>query len=305
MIPYLEYSYTLYYTKYSAFTERKIVHKCAVSGLEIKYHSKQQQNNHILIAFSSYHTTTSLVNSNTFIKMLSGLALALPLLALTASAAPTSRAASVQVQFANDVTGADGNAYIPLDGSLVELGQAYANTNLEVAGTLNVTSLQFTSNFQNVACTVFKNGATVVASIADPGKDFETFSQKPLNWQTGFEISCAVASTHTRRTANTVQVQFANDVTGANGNALIPLDGTPIVLGQAYANTNLEVAGTLFVTSLQFTANFQNVVCDVLKDGTTNVAHIADPGQDFDKFSQKPLNWQAGFTISCTLPHSA
>ena len=233
--------------------------------------------------------------------MLSSLALALPLLALTASAAPARRTASVQVQFANDVTGANGNAYIPLDGSLVSLGQAYANTDLEVGGTLFVTSLEFTANFQNVACTVFKNGVTVVASIADPEKDFETFSQKPLNWQTGFEISCAVASTPARRTASSVQVQFANDVTGANGNAWIPLDGSSVSLGQAYAGTNLEVGGTLFVTSLEFTADFQNVVCNVLKDGTTNVAHIADPEQDFQTFSQKPLNWQTGFTISCTV----
>jgi hypothetical protein len=234
--------------------------------------------------------------------MFSTLALALPLLALTASAAPTARTASVEVQFANDVTGANGNAYIPLDGSLVSLGQAYANTNLEVAGTLNVTSLQFTANFQNVACTVFKNGVTVVASIADPAKDFETFSEKPLNWQTGFEISCAVASIPARSTP-TVQVQFANDVTGANGNAWIPLDGSSVALGEAYANTNLEVGGTLFVTSLQFTADFQNVVCDVLKNESINVAHIADPEQDFQTFSTKPLNWQTGFTISCTVPY--
>jgi hypothetical protein len=230
--------------------------------------------------------------------------IALALLALTASAAPTRRTPSVQVQFANDVTGANGNALIPLDGSLVSLGQAYANTDLEVGGTLFVTSLEFTANFQNVECTVFKNGVTVVASIADPQQDFETFSQKPLNWQTGFEISCAVASTPVRRAASAVQVQFANDVTGASGNAWIPLDGSAITLGQAYANTNLEVGGTLFVTSLEFTANFQNVVCDVLKNGAINVAHIADPAKDFETFSQKPLNWQTGFTINCTLPHS-
>jgi len=232
--------------------------------------------------------------------MFSTLALALPLLALTASAAPARRTDSVQVQFANDFTGANGNAYIPLDGSLVSLGQAYGNTNLEVDGTLFVTSLQFTANFQNAECTVFKDGTTVVASIADPSRDFETFSQKPLNWQSGFEISCTRPSTPTRRAANAVQVQFANNVSGANGNAYIPLDGSAVTLGQAYANTNLEVDGTLFVTSLQFTANFQNVVCNVLKDGTTVVAHIADPQQDFQTFSQKPLNWQTGFTISCT-----
>lgn len=234
--------------------------------------------------------------------MFSALALALPFLALTASAAPSRRTASVQVQFANDVTGANGNAYIPLDGSLVSLGDAYGHTNLEVDGTLFVTSLEFTANFQNVECTVFKDGVTVVASIADSVRDFQTFSQKPLNWQTGFEISCSAGSTHSRRSSSSVQVLFANDVTGANGNAWIPLDGSAVVLGQAYGNTNLEVDGTLFVTSLEFTSNFQNVVCDVLKGEAINVAHIADPEQDFQTFSQKPLNWQAGFTINCTLP---
>src|SRR3979411_2043037 len=89
-----------------------------------------------------------------------------------------------------------------------------------------------------------------------------------------------------RAAPSTVQVQFANDVTGANGNALIPLDGSAIVLGQAYANTDLEVDGTLFVTSLQFTADFSNVACDVLKGGVTNVGHIADPHADFQTFSQ-------------------
>jgi hypothetical protein len=241
--------------------------------------------------------------------MLSTIALALPLLALTASAAPTRRTASVQVQFANDVTGANGNAEIPLDGTLISLGQAYANTDLEVDGTLFVTSLEFTADFQNVACTVFKNSVTVVASIADPARDFQTFSEKPLNWQTGFEISCAVTPTPVRRAAaaqgSAVQVQFANDVTGANGNAWIPLDGSSVTLGEAYANTDLEVDGTLFVTSLEFTADFQEVVCDVLKDEAINVAHIADPAQDFETFSQKPLNWQTGFTINCTLPYSA
>lgn len=230
--------------------------------------------------------------------MFSTLLLALPLLALSASAAPSRRSVpTVQVQFANDVTGANGNALIPLDGSLVSLGQAYGATNLEVAGTLPVTSLQFTANFQNVACTVLKDGVTVVASIADPIKDFERFSETPLNWQTGFAISCSKPTYP--RDVPTVQVQFANEVTGANGNALIPLDGSAVALGAAYANTNLEVAGTLFVTSLQFTANFQDVTCDVLKDGSAVVAHIEDPGQDFQKFSQKPLDWQTGFTISC------
>ena len=102
----------------------------------------------------------------------------------------------------------------------------------------------------------------------------------------------------------TVQVQFANDVTGANGNALIPLDGSSVSLGQAYANTNLFKDGTLFVTSLEFTADFTNVACEVLKNGTTKVASIADPQQDFQTFSQKPLDWETGFTISCTLPSS-
>jgi hypothetical protein len=120
-------------------------------------------------------------------------------------------------------------------------------------------------------------------------------------------LALAISAAPTPRAAqpSTVQVQFANDVTGANGNAEIPLDGSAIVLGQAYGNTDLEVDGTLFVTSLQFTGNFANVACEVLKDGTTKVASIADPQADFQTFSQKPLNWQTGFTINCTLPSSA
>lgn len=112
-------------------------------------------------------------------------------------------------------------------------------------------------------------------------------------------LALAVSAAPARRTTGTVQVQFANDVTGANGNAFIPLDGSNVSLGQAYANTNLEVDGTLFVTSLEFTADFTNVACVVLKDFTTVVASIADPERDFQTFSQKPLDWQTGFTIAC------
>ncbi|KAL6874775.1 hypothetical protein J3F83DRAFT_712741 [Trichoderma novae-zelandiae] len=97
----------------------------------------------------------------------------------------------------------------------------------------------------------------------------------------------------------TVQVQFANDQSGANGNARIPLDNRPVDLGQAYGHTNLEKDGTLFVTSLFFTADFQNVECIVLKDFKTKVADISNPRQDFQTFSQKPVDWQKGFTISC------
>ncbi|KAL6872213.1 hypothetical protein HDV57DRAFT_520350 [Trichoderma longibrachiatum] len=97
----------------------------------------------------------------------------------------------------------------------------------------------------------------------------------------------------------TVQVQFANDQTGANGNARIPLDGRPVNLGQAYGHTNLEKDGTLFVTSLFFTADFQNVECIVLRDFHTKVADISNPTRDFQTFSQKPVDWQNRFTISC------
>ncbi|KAL6904861.1 hypothetical protein GGI43DRAFT_421226 [Trichoderma evansii] len=116
--------------------------------------------------------------------MRSAIAFTLSTLALAVSAAPT------RLQFANDVTGANGNAFIPLDGSNVSLGEAYADTNLEQDGTLFVTSLQFTADFQNVQCVVLKNFETVVASISDSSRDFQTFSQKPLDWQTGFTIAC-------------------------------------------------------------------------------------------------------------------
>ena len=126
--------------------------------------------------------------------MFAKIALALPLLAASVSAAPTTQATatgSVQVQFSNNVSGANGNAWIPLDGSAFHIGQAYANTNLFKDGTLFVTSLQFTSNFQLVACEVLKDGTKKVAEIHNPGQDFQTFSEKPLNWANGFTISCS------------------------------------------------------------------------------------------------------------------
>ncbi|KAL5088771.1 hypothetical protein Trisim1_006186 [Trichoderma cf. simile WF8] len=112
-------------------------------------------------------------------------------------------------------------------------------------------------------------------------------------------LALAVSAAPAPRSGGTVQVQFANDVSGANGNAFIPLDGSEVSLGQAYANTNLAKDGTLFVTSLQFTADFANVDCVVLKDFAKVVASIADPERDFQKFSQTPLDWETGFTISC------
>lgn len=124
--------------------------------------------------------------------MLSTIAIALPLLAASVSAAPQSHATgSVQVQFANNWSGANGNAWIPLNGSPVQLGQAYANTNLFKDGTLLVTSLEFTANFQLVSCEVLKDGTKKVAEIHNPGQDFQTFSQKPLDWAKGFAISCS------------------------------------------------------------------------------------------------------------------
>lgn len=126
--------------------------------------------------------------------MVSAIAFALPLLAAVASAAPSPQApatGSVQVQFANNFSGANGNAWIPLDGSAVSLGDAYGNTNLFKDGTLFVTSLQFTANFQLVSCEVLKDGVKKVAEISNPTQDFQTFSQTPVDWETGFTISCS------------------------------------------------------------------------------------------------------------------
>ncbi|KAL7909801.1 hypothetical protein GGI35DRAFT_451059 [Trichoderma velutinum] len=114
-------------------------------------------------------------------------------------------------------------------------------------------------------------------------------------------LALAVSAAPAPRSVGTVQVQFANDITGANGNAPIPLDGTNISLGEAYGNTNLFKDGTLFVTSLQFTADFTNVQCVVLKDFQKVVASLSDPSQDFQRFSQQPLDWETGFTIACNV----
>ncbi|TQW00781.1 hypothetical protein V2A60_001823 [Cordyceps javanica] len=112
-------------------------------------------------------------------------------------------------------------------------------------------------------------------------------------------LAASVSAAPAAQTTNSVRVQFSNDWSGANGNAWIPLNGSPVQLGQAYANTNLFKDGTLLVTSLQFTSNFQHVSCEVLKDGTKKVAEIHNPSQDFQKFSSKPLDWAKGFAISC------
>ncbi|KAL7784635.1 hypothetical protein V8C37DRAFT_420464 [Trichoderma ceciliae] len=128
--------------------------------------------------------------------MHSAIALSLSFLALAVSAAPARRDSSdfVQVQFSNIVTGANGNAPIPLDGTPISLGQAYADTDLSVDGTLFVTSFEFTGNFQNVECNVKFREKKIVASISDPSQDFETFSETPVNWENGFTISCFVSS---------------------------------------------------------------------------------------------------------------
>jgi hypothetical protein len=115
-------------------------------------------------------------------------------------------------------------------------------------------------------------------------------------------LALTISAAPTCQAPSTVEVQFANEITGANSNALIPLDGSSVSLGQAYANTNLFKDGTLFVTSLDFTSNFANVACAVLNDEFTAVASIADPQADFQKFSETPLNWATGFTISCSIP---
>lgn len=115
----------------------------------------------------------------------------------------------------------------------------------------------------------------------------------------------ASAAPTPRSNVGSVTVQFFNDITGHNGDAPIPLDGTPVTLGQAYASSDLEVAGTLFVTSLQFTADFTDVSCDVFApgkgEGSTPAAHIADPAEDFQRFKEVPVDWQE-FTIVCTRP---
>ena len=73
-----------------------------------------------------------------------------------------------------------------------------------------------------------------------------------------------------------VQVQFTNNITGVNSNTFIPLNRSSISLGQAYTNTNLFKDRTLFITSLEFTTDFTNIVYEVLKDRTTKITSITD-----------------------------
>ncbi|KAL7901895.1 hypothetical protein HDV63DRAFT_378018 [Trichoderma sp. SZMC 28014] len=122
--------------------------------------------------------------------MRSAIAFSLPLLAL-ASAAPSSRdVGEVTVQLSNDVSGANGDASIPLNGAPVDIGQAFGKSDLFKDGTLFVTSIFFVANFQNVDCVVVRNRVQQVANIFDPSKDFERFAQQPVDWEHGFTISC-------------------------------------------------------------------------------------------------------------------
>jgi hypothetical protein len=88
-------------------------------------------------------------------------------------------------------------------------------------------------------------------------------------------------------------------VTGANAVAYIPLNGTGVVLGEAYGQTELEINDTLLVTNFAFVDNFQLASCVVIKNGTTEVAAISNPVRDFQTFSPTPLNWQSNFSIFC------
>lgn len=122
--------------------------------------------------------------------MRSAIALSLSLLAL-ASAAPSSRdAGKVTVQLSDDVSGANSDASIPLNGSPVDIGKAFGNSNLFKNGKLLVTSIFFVANFQNVDCVVVRNRVQQVANIFNPSKDFERFAQQPVDWEHGFTIAC-------------------------------------------------------------------------------------------------------------------
>jgi hypothetical protein len=109
-----------------------------------------------------------------------------------------------------------------------------------------------------------------------------------------------VSAAPSSQNVGTVTVQLSNDDSGANGDAKIPLNGAPVDIGKAFGNSDLFKDGTLFVTSIFFVANFQNVDCVVLRNGKQQVANIFDPSKDFERFAQQPVNWEHGFTISCT-----
>lgn len=112
-------------------------------------------------------------------------------------------------------------------------------------------------------------------------------------------LALAVSAAPSSRNVGKVTVQLSNDNSGANGDAAIPLDGTPVDIGQAFGHSNLFKDGTLFVTSIFFVANFQNVECTVVKDGVKQVANIFNPSKDFERFAQQPVDWEHGFTIAC------
>ncbi|PNP44747.1 hypothetical protein TGAM01_v202977 [Trichoderma gamsii] len=115
-----------------------------------------------------------------------------------------------------------------------------------------------------------------------------------------FSLSLLALASAAPSSPGKVTVQLSNDVSGANGDASIPLDGRPVDIGQAFGHSNLFKNGKLLVTSIFFVANFQNVDCVVVRNRVQQVANIFNPSKDFERFAQQPVDWEHGFTIACT-----
>jgi hypothetical protein len=109
------------------------------------------------------------------------------------------------------------------------------------------------------------------------------------------------------RAGSTVRVQAVNQMSGANGDAYFPTDGTPVDFGVAYEQSDLfdPITKSVNVNAWLFVGEFGGVTCDTIKNGG-NEAHLQDPSETFQLFSNKLVNWGPGrgFFVNCTLENS-
>lgn len=102
----------------------------------------------------------------------------------------------------------------------------------------------------------------------------------------------------------TAQVALSNDQTGANGNAIVPLDGVARPVISLYAGTNVVKNGQVLVSSTMLTGGIAfNPTCVFSSANGTPVTTL-NATQTFKKLGNNPnmlqiVDWTA-FTLKCS-----
>ncbi|KAF2249910.1 hypothetical protein BU26DRAFT_388917, partial [Trematosphaeria pertusa] len=94
----------------------------------------------------------------------------------------------------------------------------------------------------------------------------------------------------------------ANDVSGANAASDILLDGTPLLYGDAFANTALDRNGAIIATSAQLTTIVPGVLCVVLDAAGGQVGLLNEQRTflELDRVAGQAVETDVGgFVMSC------